>query len=142
MANRIQQREDKLVADFGVIENPRERLAALVDFGARQPELAADGRTEENRVVGCVTEVWILLEQTSAGLCRARCAAGSPLVHGLVGAYGALYEDVDPAEAAGGEPRLLERLGLADHVTPTRLNGLAAVCEAIRSRAAELTGAL
>lgn len=131
----VEQRQRELLADLLLIENAQERLAAIVE--RPHPRLAADGseRTEDRRVPGCVSPVWLAAELRD-GLCHFRSDAESPLVRGLVGLLCEIYSGATPADVLAVEPFLLTELGLDRSLSPTRLNGLRSVRACIRAFAA------
>ncbi len=120
-----------MVDDLGLIENPQERFAAVVDRAKSRPSLPEADRTETNRVKGCVSLAWIACEVRD-GRCHFRCDADSPLVRGLLVLFCDLYSGATLAEVATTEPVLLEQLGLTQNLSPTRLNGLRSVRAKIR----------
>ncbi len=120
-----------MIDDFALIEDSQERLSAVVDRARSRPPLPESERTEAHRVRGCVSLAWIAGE-VRAGRCQFRCDADSPLVRGLLVLLCDLYTGATPAEVAATEPRLLEQLGLAQNLSPTRLNGLRSVRAKIR----------
>lgn len=131
----LTEKQRQLVEDYGVIPDPQERLAAVVDSARRTPPLSAAERTEANRVPGCVSLAWICAEVRD-GRCQFRGDADSPLVRGLLKLLGDFYSGGTPAEVVATEPTLLEELGLAQNLSPTRLNGLRSVRAKIREFAA------
>jgi len=86
-------------------------------------------------VKGCISQAWLVGERRD-GRCYFRCDADSPLVRGLLVLLCDLYSDATPAEIVATEPVLIEELGLARNLSPTRLNGLRSVRSAIRDFAA------
>ena len=124
-----------MIDDLALIEDPQERLSAVVDRARSRPPLPETERTEANRVRGCVSLAWVIGE-VRVGRCRFRCDADSPLVRGLLVLLCDLYSDATPVEVAATEPALLEELGLAQNLSPTRLNGLRSVRAKIRDFAA------
>jgi cysteine desulfuration protein SufE len=128
-------KQQQLVADYAIIDDPQERLAAVVDQARRRPALPAAERTEANRVRGCVSLAWVVGEVRD-GHCHFRCDADSPLVRGLLVLLGDFYSGGTPAEVAATEPALIEQLGLDRSLSPTRLNGLRSVRAKIRDFAA------
>jgi len=130
----LAEKQQQLIADYAIIEDAQERLAAIVDGARRSPPLAATERTENNRVRGCISQAWIVAEQRE-GLCYFRSDADSPLVRGLLKLLCDLYSDAFPREIATTEPMLYEALGLARNLSPTRLNGLRSVRAKIREYA-------
>lgn len=129
------EKQQQLVADYLVIPDSQERLAAVVDQARRRPPLPEAERTEANRVPGCVSLAWVAGELRD-GRCFFRSDADSPLVRGLLVLLCDFYSDAPPAEVAATDPALLEELGLARNLSPTRLNGLRSVRAKIREFAA------
>ena len=129
MTLAVKQRQ--LVADYSLIDDPQERLAAVVDHARRRPPLPEAERTETHRVKGCVSLAWVVGEMRD-GRCYFRSDADSPLVRGLLVLLCDFYSDALPADVVATEPALLEELGLARNLSPTRLNGLRSVRAKIR----------
>jgi cysteine desulfuration protein SufE len=131
----LAEKQQQLVADYAIIDDPQERLAAVVDRARRSPPLPATERTEANRVKGCVSLAWIAAGLRD-GRCQFRSDADSPLVRGLLLLLCDFYSGATPADVVATEPALLEELGLAQNLSPTRLNGLRSVRAKIRDFAA------
>lgn len=127
----LAEKQQQLIADYAIIDDPQERLAAIVDNARRSPPLADAERTEANRVKGCISQAWIAADLRE-GHCHFRSDADSPLVRGLLKLLCDFYSGATPGEIAGTEPALLEELGLAQNLSPTRLNGLRSVRAKIR----------
>lgn len=128
----LSRKLEQLVDDFAVLDDPQERLALVVDRARRTPPLPATARTEEHRVRGCVSVVWLVAE-IDAGGCQFRGDAESPLVRGLVVQTCEFFSGFPPAELAATELDPLAALGLTQNLSPTRRNGLAAVRQTIRA---------
>lgn len=118
-----------------MLEDPQERLAALVQRARKRTPLAPAERTDAHRVRGCVSVVW-LVGEVRDGRCHFRSEAESPLVGGLVGAYCDFFSDLPAAEIAGSDVDPLAALDLVRNLSPTRRHGLAATLKAIREFAA------
>jgi cysteine desulfuration protein SufE len=112
----------------------------VVDQARQRPPLAESERTEANRVKGCVSLAWVVGELRD-GRCNFRSDADSPLVRGLLVLLCDFYSGATPADVVATEPALLEALGLARNLSPTRLNGLRSVRAKIREFAAAATQA-
>ena len=128
------ERQQQLVDDLLIIEDSQERLGAVVDRAKRLPPLPAADRTEQNRVTGCISQVWVV-GNLRDGRCVFRCDADGPLVKGLVAFLCEFFSDATPAEIAATNTDPLEALGLMRNLSPTRVNGLAAVRARIRELA-------
>ena len=129
------EKQQQLVADYAIIPDVQERLAAVVDRARRRPAISEAERSEANRIKGCVSLAW-LVSEVRDGRCHFRSDADSPLVRGLLALLCDFYSGAPPAEIAATEPALFEELGLARNLSPTRLNGLRSVRAKIRDYAA------
>ena len=131
----LAEKQGGIVARLSLIEDVHERLAALMSRAKKIPAPDAAQLTEENRVQGCQSRVWLTGEFTDGACCwRMDCEA--PMVKGLVGLLCELYEGATPDEVIAFEPTLIEDLGLARMVSGTRIAGLAAVRMRMRQLAA------
>ena len=131
----LAEKQQQFIADYALIDDAQERLAAIVDRARRRPPLPDAERTEANRIKGCVSQAW-LVAAVQDGRCQFRSDADSPLVRGLLAVLCDFYNGAAPAEVAATEPALLEEIGVARNLTPTRLNGLRSVRAKIREFAA------
>jgi cysteine desulfuration protein SufE len=123
-----------LAEDFDPIDDLQERLNLVVDRARRLPPLPPSARTEENRVLGCISAVWLTAE-LRAGRLHFHADADSPLVRGLVLFVTEFFSDHAPAEIAASDADPLLALDLLKNLSPTRRNGLAAVRTRIRTLA-------
>lgn len=124
-------RQEELIELYSAIHDLQERMTLIVDRARRVPPLAEAEKTEAARVQGCVSRVWLRPELVG-GCCHFRIDADSVLVRGLAAFLCEMYEGSTPAEVEAVEPQLLERLGLAANLSPTRLHGLAQIRRALR----------
>lgn len=124
-----------MLEDLLLIEDAQERLALVVDRARSRLAPDRHEHTEENRVRGCVSTVWLACA-VQDGRCSFRSDAESPLVRGIVALLCELYDGGTPAEVVATEPALIEQLGLTRTLSPTRLNGLRSVRARIREFAA------
>lgn len=127
----LAERQQQLISRYALIEDPQERLAAVVERARKLAPLAEEERCDANRVPGCTSRVW-LLGAIEEGRCRFRLDADSTLVKGLAALLCEACDGGDAAEIAAGGADVLEALRLTDHLSPTRRHGLAQVARTIR----------
>ena len=127
----LAEKQQQLIENYSIIDDPQERLAAVVDDARKMSPLNETERTEANRINGCISQAWITPEVRD-DRCVFRGDADSPLVRGLLKLICDLYTGATPAEVVVTEPILFEELGLARNLSPTRLNGLRSVRAKIR----------
>jgi cysteine desulfuration protein SufE len=128
----LAEKQQHLIARFARIHDAHERLAAIVARGKKWPAPAGEERTDANRVPGCVSRVW-LIGRVEDGHCRWLMDADSPLVKGLVALLCEVGDGTTVAELAAFEPEIVTALGLDRQLSPTRLNGMAAVAQTMRA---------
>ena len=130
----LAEKQQQLVDDLGIIPDPQERLAVVVDRAKRRTPLPETERTAAHRVHGCISQVW-LLAGARDGRLYFRSDADSPLVRGLVVLLADFFSDAPPAEIAASDADPLAALDLLRDLSPTRQNGLAAVRARLRELA-------
>jgi cysteine desulfuration protein SufE len=124
-------KQQRLVDEFAVFDDPHERLTAVVDRAKKHRPLDPSRRIDGHRVPGCVSVVW-LVPELREGRCHFHADAESPMVRGLVVMLADFFSGATPAEIASSEADPLEALDLTRNLSPTRRNGLAATRAAIR----------
>ena len=129
---------DKLISNFELLPDWEERYAYLIDLGKKLPGLSEAEKTEDYRVHGCQAMVWMKMEPDSArpGAWQIRADSDAFIVRGLIAVLQLLYAGRTPAEILEIDAKsVLSRLGLDQHLSPTRKNGLFAMVERIRTLA-------
>lgn len=128
----VKENQERLIEDLLIIPDVQERLGVIV--AQAKTSLLESERDDEHLVKGCVSRVW-LAGEAKDGRWHSRYDADSPMVKGLIGLLCSVYEGGAPADVVAEEPIIWERLGLLKVLSPTRLNGLAAVRQKIKSLA-------
>jgi len=128
----VAEKQQSLVDLFGAIPDSQEKLSAIVEWSKRVPRLPASARTAENRVPGCVSPVWVVIEPLKNSTTRVHADAESPVVRALVCALAEIYHGAHSDDIVATEPSLLDKLGLTTSLSITRRNGLVAVRHRIR----------
>ena len=126
-----------IAEEFGFFSDWTERYQYLIDLGRKLAEFPADLRTDANKVSGCQSQVWLVAEGDATRL-DFRAVSDSAIVSGLIALLLRVYSGRSAAEILATEPRFVEAIGLARHLSPTRSNGLAAMLATIRHHAAAL----
>jgi cysteine desulfuration protein SufE len=129
----LAEKQRTLIEDLNLIPDIQERLGALTAYAARM-KLAAEHQVDANLVPGCVSRVWLHGELRD-GKSRFDCEADSPMVKALAAVLCDLYSEATPAEVVEIEPEIWTGCQFTKMLSPTRLNGLAAVRRRIREMA-------
>lgn len=128
-----------IAEEFGFFGDWSERYQYLIDLGRRLPPLPEEFRTEDHRVRGCQSMVWIVADGDASRL-DFRAASDSSIVAGLIYLALRVYSGRSSAEILAAPADYIAAIGLAKHLSPTRSNGLAAVLDFIRAAARTALG--
>jgi cysteine desulfuration protein SufE len=137
----MSSRFDDIRADFDLLDEWEDRYRYLIELGRQMPPLPDALRTDTTKVRGCASQVWLVVTRSTGQDGAVRLAyqgdSDAHIVKGLVALMIALYAGKTPAEALALDAHAeLKALGLAEHLTPQRSNGLASMIQRIRADAA------
>ena len=124
--------------EFAFFGDWSERYQYLIDLGRKLPPFPDAWKTEEHRLLGCQSMVWIVPEGDAARL-DFRAASDSAIVSGLIYLALRVYSGRSAAEIIATNADYIADIGLAKHLSPTRSNGLASLLAFIRESAANAT---
>lgn len=121
--------------EFGFFSDWSERYQYLIDLGRKLPPFREEWKTEEHRLLGCQSMVWIVPEGDAQRL-DFHAISDSAIVSGLIYLALRVYSGRSAADILAAPPDYISDIGLSRHLSPTRSNGLAALLEFIRETAA------
>ena len=130
------QAQQAIADEFAFFGDWSERYQYLIDLGRKLPAFPDSDKTEDHRLHGCQSMVWIVPEGDARRL-DFRAVSDSAIVSGLVYLALRVYSGRSAQEILATEPDYIAKIGLAKHLSPTRSNGLAALLAFIRDTARE-----
>ena len=129
----------ELVENFALFDDWEDRYRYLIDLGRKLPLFPDSLKTELNKVRGCMSQVWLVTGHPPGDPSKFAFAADSDahIVKGLIAVLGVLFSGQTPAAVASIDPEAaFAKLGLAQHLSPTRRNGVVAMVARIKAAAA------
>lgn len=132
---------EELLEEFQELEDWDERYDLIIDLGRELPSLPDDLQTDENVVQGCMSMVWLQTEviDQDRKVIAIQADSDSIIVKGLIVILLAHYNGKTASEILGSDAiDLFEKLGLNQHLSPQRRNGLYSMVKRLKQRAAEL----
>lgn len=130
-----EQAQAVIADEFAFFGDWTERYQYLIDLGRKLPEFPDELRTEQNKVSGCQSQVWLVASGNAKRL-EFHSASDSSIVSGLVALLLRVYSGRPAQEILDTEPHFIASIGLAKHLSPTRSNGLASMLATIKQHAA------
>jgi len=135
----IQQAQDDLVEEFQLFDNWLDKYQYLIDLGRKLPDFPDQFRTEDNKLHGCQSQVWLHATESSGKL-QFQAISDSAIVSGLIAVLMRVYTNRSPQEILATKPDFINAIGLDEHLSPTRSNGLHAMIDSIKGHAARCAG--
>jgi cysteine desulfuration protein SufE len=132
--NQVVNIQQELIEDFQVFDNWLDRYQYIIDLGKKLPPFPEELKTEENRLHGCQSQVWLKGNPNGATL-DFQATSDSAIVAGLIALLLRVYSGQPAAEIIATPPDFISAIGLNEHLSPTRSNGLHAMISAIREQA-------
>lgn len=135
MADSIEQRQRQITEDFALFDDWMGRYEFLIDFGRDLPPLADEHKTEKHRVHGCQSQVWVRAFAEN-GHIRYEADSDAMITKGLVALLVRVLDD-QPAEAVvKSDLHFIDDIGLQEHLSPNRKNGLFGMVRQMKQQAA------
>ena len=132
--------KDKLLRNFNRCANWEEKYLYIIELGQRLAPLAPEQYVAKNIMQGCQSQVWIVMGRDEQGRITLQGDSDAAIVKGLIAIVFILYDGMNAADVLAFEVRpWFEQMALAQHLTPSRSQGLEAMIRAIRTRAASFS---
>ena len=127
----INEIQDEIIEEFADFDDWMDRYQLLIDLGGNQPKLDDKYKTEQNLIDGCQSRVWLQADMVD-GLLHFQAESDALIVKGIVALLVRVLSDHTPAEILGADLYFRERIGLREHLSPTRSNGLLAMLKQMK----------
>ena len=127
----INELQDEVIEEFSDFTDCMDKYQLLIDLGNEQPPLDERYKTESNLIDGCQSRVWLQADLVD-GKIRLTAESDALIVKGIIALLIRVLNGHTPQEILDADLYFIERIGLRDHLSPTRSNGLLAMVKQIR----------
>ena len=134
MSNMSQVQAD-LVDEFEIFDDWLGRYEYVIDLGRQLPDFPEEWKTDENKISGCQSQVWLNMQLEENGRLRIDGISDAAIVTGLVAIVLRVYSNQTPQDILDTKPDFIADIGFTDHLSPTRSNGLHSMLRTIYQRA-------
>jgi cysteine desulfuration protein SufE len=128
----LKERGDQIAAEFVQLSSWEDRYKKIITLGKKMPDLPESLRTEEAKVRGCQSQVWLHAHLNDRGEVEFQGDSDALLVKGLVALLVGVYSGSQPEEILQTPPDFLKAIGFEGNLSPSRANGLFAMMKQIR----------
>lgn len=130
--SELATRKRELLDELSAFGDPMARLEYLIDLAREMDSLPPEQCTEENRVQGCMSNLWFTAEVRD-GRCWFRCQADSMVVKSIAGLLCRFYSGATPEDILAHDPSFLREAGISEHLSANRRNALTKVWARIKA---------
>lgn len=127
----INEIQDEVIEEFSEMSDWMDRYQLLIDLGEEQAPLPAADKTKQNLIDGCQSRVWLVCDEHD-GILTFRAESDALIVKGIVTLLIRVLSGHTPEEILNAELYFIEKIGLTEHLSPTRSNGLLAMVKQMR----------
>lgn len=127
----IQDREKEIEDEFLLFDDWMGRYEHLIEMGKALPPMAPEYKTDEFKIRGCQSQVWIMPERRN-GRIHFEGDSDALITKGLVALLIRVLDGQPAAEVANTDLAFLDRIGMTEHLSPTRKNGLASMVDQMK----------
>ncbi len=127
----INERQDEIIDEFTGLDDWMDRYQLLIDIGNDQEPLPEQYKTDQNLIDGCQSRVWLQADYRDGRIYFA-AESDALIVKGIVSLLIRVLSNATPQEIIDADLYFIDQIGLKDHLSPTRSNGLVAMVKQMR----------
>jgi cysteine desulfuration protein SufE len=131
MSKTINEQQDEVIEDFSLFDDWMDKYEQIIEFGKELEPLEEDKKVEENLVKGCQSKVWLIAEDED-GTLRFKADSDALISKGIIGLLLKILSGHKAEEISNAELYALDEIGLKEHLSPNRANGLANMVKKIK----------
>ncbi len=128
---KIIEVQNHLVKEFEELDSWEDKYSKIIKFGRELPAMTDEHKTEKNKIEGCQSQVW-MHAKFDDGKMYIEADSDAMIVKGLIALLVKVYSGHEPNEIISSPPEFLQKIGIDNHLSPTRKNGLGAMLKQIQ----------
>jgi cysteine desulfuration protein SufE len=127
----IPEKQQKIVEEFSFLEDWMDKYEYLIELGKNLPPLEESSKQEKNLIKGCQSRVWLDVKRENGRL-YFQADSDALITKGIISLLVQIFSGHTPAEILDSNMDFIEKIGLKDHLSPTRANGLLSMIQQIQ----------
>lgn len=131
---KIDVREKELISEFEMFEDWMEKYEYIIDLGKELPPLNQEFKVSENLIKGCQSQVWLHAFNEN-GAIQFEADSDALITKGLVALMIRVFSGCEPSEIVNSDLSFLKEIGLQEHLSPNRSNGLVSMIKQMKNYA-------
>ena len=130
----IQEKQQEIIDEFAIYDDWMDKYEYIIELGKSVPSLAPELKTKERIIEGCQSNVWLATELKD-GKMQFSADSDAIITKGIIGLLIQVYNNESPADILQSELFFINEIGLAEHLSPTRANGLLSMVKRMKTEA-------
>jgi cysteine desulfuration protein SufE len=127
----IQEIQDEIIEEFSMFEDWMQRYEYMIDLGKSLPLIAAEFKTDDNIIKGCQSKVWVHAELKDNEL-EFTADSDAIITKGIIAILIRVFSNQHPKDILASDTSFIDQIGLKEHLSPTRANGLVSMIKQIK----------
>ncbi len=128
----INEKQDEIIEEFSGLDDWMDRYGMIIDMGNSLPPIDEKFKTPEHLIEGCQSRVWVNAELSPEGKVVFTADSDAIIVKGIISMLVDVLSGHTPQEILDSDLYFIDRVGLSEHLSPTRSNGLLAMVKQMR----------
>jgi cysteine desulfuration protein SufE len=128
----IDDAQQNIIDEFSDIEDWMDRYSYIIDLGNALPAIDEQYKTPQHLIEGCQSRVWLNAELSEQGTVHYTADSDAIIVKGIISLLIEALNDHTPREILGADLHFIDKIGLSEHLSPTRSNGLLAMVKQMK----------
>lgn len=128
----INEKQDEIIEEFSGLDDWMDRYGMIIDMGNSLPPIDEKFKTPEHLIEGCQSRVWVNAELSPEGKVVLTADSDAIIVKGIISMLVDVLSGHTPQEILDSDLYFIDRVGLSEHLSPTRSNGLLAMVKQMR----------
>lgn len=134
MSNNIKEIQDEIVDEFALFEDWMQRYEYMIELGKSLPLIDERYKTDDNLISGCQSRVWVHAEMKDDKL-YFTADSDAIITKGIIAILIRTFSNQTPKDIAEAKTKFIDEIGLKEHLSPTRANGLVSMIKQIKNYA-------
>lgn len=128
---KIEQIQEEIIDEFAMFDNWEERYQYMIDLGKSLPLIEDQYKTEDNIIKGCQSKVWVHSEMQN-GKVIFTADSDAIITKGIIAILIRAFSNQEPQDIVKAKTDFIDEIGLKDHLSPTRANGLVSMIKQLK----------
>ncbi|NVK63179.1 MAG: SufE family protein [Flavobacteriales bacterium] len=134
----LDEKQQEIIDEFAIYDDWMDKYEYIIELGKELPIISDENKTDDKLIEGCQSRVWLHTDVVD-GKMSFTADSDAIITKGIIGLLIRVLNNEDPKEVATAELRFIDEIGLHEHLSPTRSNGLASMVKKLKLSAIAAT---